>query len=212
MPRVPAHKKRPICEGSIAIDVRCWCHDRLLRSGGTFTCAWYRGDEPLGAIGVAAEVDAVLLTFEWRYRGVGEWTRACQHVPIVWTRCHLGGARAWFVCTEDTGGGQPCGRRVAKLYAGDSHLFACRWCRRLVYVSQSESPLDRSIRRARKLRTRLGGGPSIVDPFPEKPPRMHRRTYGRLFSKAEAVQECWIGLSRDYLRRHNPRVFARRKR
>jgi hypothetical protein len=30
------------------------------------------------------------------------------------------------------------------------------------------------------------------------------QTYGRLFNKAEAAQERWIALERDYLRRHYP--------
>ena len=38
----------------------------------------------------------------------------------------------------------------------------------------------------------------------DKPPRMHRRTYGRLFNKAEAEQERRIALSSDYLRRRFP--------
>jgi hypothetical protein len=48
---------------------------------------------------------------------------------------------------------------------------------------------------------RLGGGPSIVDPFPGKPPRMHWRTYGRWLDRAEQEQERWIGFSHDLLRR-----------
>jgi len=109
----------------------------------------------------------------------------CQHVPLAWTECHFGGARPWFLCTEDAGDGRCCGRRVTKLYTGDSHLFACRQCRRLAYASQSENPRDRSIRRVRKIRMRLGAGPSIVDPFPGKPPRMHWRIYGRWLDRAE---------------------------
>jgi len=67
--------------------------------------------------------------------------------------------------------------------------------------AKSESPLDRSIRRARNIRMRLGGAPSILEPLPNKPRRMHRLTYYRLFGKAEAAQERWTGLSRVYLRR-----------
>jgi hypothetical protein len=44
-------------------------------------------------------------------------------------------------------------------------------------------------------------------PFPNKPPRMHRRSYGRLFNKGVAVQERWITLHRDFMRRHYPGVF-----
>ena len=144
------------------------------------------------------------LTFDWRPRGTSEWTRACKHVPLTWTRCHLGGVRAWFLCPEDDGDGQCCGQRVAKLYTGDNHLLACRRCRGLAYASQSESRLDRSIRRARKTRIRLGGELSLLEPLPDRPPRMHRLTYYRLFGKAEAAQRRWIGLSRDYLRRRYP--------
>jgi len=81
----------------------------------------------LASIGVAPEADAVLLTFERRRRGAGEWALACQRVPVVWTRCHLGGARPWFLCTEDAGDGQCCGRRVAKLYLATGDLPPIIW-------------------------------------------------------------------------------------
>jgi hypothetical protein len=48
---------------------------------------------------------------------------------------------------------------------------------------------------------RLGGGPSILDPFPRKPPGMHRLTYYRLFGKAATAQEHWIALQSAHLRR-----------
>jgi len=183
----------------------------LLRPGGKFHPSWSCGDEPLWEIEVAVEVDAVLLIFEWRRRGVSEWTRACQRVPVVWTRCHLGGARPWFLCPEDAGNGQRCSQRVAKLYAVDSYLFACRRCRRLAYASQSESPLDRTTRRARKIRMRLGGGPNVLEPLPNKPRRMHRRAYDRLLARAKTAQERWIGLQREYLARHYPGVLRDEK-
>jgi len=56
----------------------------------------------------------------------------------------------------------------------------------------------------RNIRPRIGGGPSIRDPFPDKPPKMHWRTYGRLSHKAAAAQERWIALQRDFVRRHYP--------
>ena len=38
-------------------------------------------------------------------------------------------------------------------------------------------PYLRSIRRVRKIRMRLGAGFSFAEPFPDKPPGMHWRTY-----------------------------------
>jgi hypothetical protein len=63
-------------------------------------------------------------------------------------------------------------RRVRKLYLplGGRHF----WSRRayeLAYASQREAKYDRALRRARKLRLRLGGDPAD-DEYPDKPPRM----------------------------------------
>jgi hypothetical protein len=142
---------------------------------------------------VRTAADAVVLTFE----GSSESRSVEQRVPLVWTRCHLGGTRPWFCCR------QYCGRRVAKLYQR-GHVFACRQCCGLAYASQSENPRYRAISRAQKLRMGLGGGPSILDPFAEKPPRMHWQTYYRWLHKAMAAQERSIGLELDYMRRHYP--------
>jgi hypothetical protein len=75
------------------------------------------------------------------------------------------------------------GRRVALLYSGGGP-FSCRHCRRLTYASQNETPTLRAINRVRKIRMRLGAGFSFAEPFPEKPPRMHWRTYLRMRAAA----------------------------
>jgi hypothetical protein len=73
----------------------------------------------------------------------------------------------------------------------------------LAYESQSENPGFRAIRKSQKIRIRFGGTTNLLDPFPDKPPNMRWRTYGRLFNQAEAAQERWITLSREFLRRQN---------
>jgi hypothetical protein len=93
-----------------------------------------------------------------------DFTRGAQRVPVTWTRCHLGGARPWFECAGRADG-RGCGRRVAKLYLGRGAVFACRRCHNLAYLSQSENARHRAISKSQKLRMRLGGGPSILDPF-----------------------------------------------
>ena len=128
-----------------------------------------------------------------------EWQDVEEPVPIVWTPCHFGGSRPWFVCPGIVNG-VPCGRRVGKLY-GPGRYFLCRHCYRLAYQSQREQPHERALRRANSIRMRLGGEPGMLCPFPEKPKGMHWRTYERLRQRvrdAEMVAEerLWVQLGR----------------
>jgi hypothetical protein len=120
-----------------------------------------------------------------RRLGSDEFVPIDQRVSITWTNCALGGKRPWFLCPF---GSLRCGRRVAKLYLGSYGRFECRQCCGLVYRSQQETGRLRVISRARKIRMKLGGSASLADPFPEKPPRMHWRTYCRIQSRAAAVE------------------------
>ena len=153
------------------------------------------------------EADAVILMFK---PGGAEGNRsksAEQRVPLVWTRCHLGGARPWFECAGRADG-RGCGRRAAKLYLGRGAVFACRRCHNLAYLSQSENARHRAISKSQKLRMRLGGGSSILDPFAEKPPRMHWQTYYRWLHKAMAAQERSLALAIDDIRRRYPGLLS----
>jgi hypothetical protein len=70
-------------------------------------------------------------------------------------------------------------RRVAVLYSVGLR-FLCRHCGNLSYTSQHERELYRSIRKAHRLRERLGDRGSVVNGIPPKPKGMHRTTYWRL--------------------------------
>ena len=75
-----------------------------------------------------------------------------------------------------------CGRRVTKLHLSRRY-FLCRHCNQLAYASQYEHPWKRALRRANKLRQRLGIGVGIAEPFPDKPKGMWARTYGCLLDQ-----------------------------
>lgn len=196
MPR-SAFGGRPTCEGCKSLDIRRLQRDKLLQPGRRFSLSWSRNGEPTGDIRVETERDAVLLIYRTRRYGNQEWKDIRQRVPITWTRCSLGGRRPWFICSVYASG-RFCGRRVAILYgAGD--LFACRHCYGLAYASQSESPRNRALSQAQKIRMRLSSSPSIFDPFPEKPAHMHWRTYDRLRVRAMRSEGRSMALLAAYL-------------
>jgi hypothetical protein len=96
-----------------------------------------------------------------------------QRIPVSWTKVHLGGERPWMHCPH-------CQKRVAKLYKGLGGYF-CRACvGNPIYASQALSAQSRGHFQACKLRLRLGADASLAAPIPERPRRMHRRTYRRL--------------------------------
>jgi hypothetical protein len=194
-----AYGGRITCESCKSIDVRRWHREGRLRADQYFSCSWTRGGEPSGNISVHTEWDAVILVYRSRSRGDTEWKSIEQRVPITWTACHLGGQRPWFVCPVYSGG-RYCGRRAAVLY-GAGELFACRRCYGLAYASQQESPIHRGIGRSQKIRKQLGGSPSLLSPFPDKPKGMHWRTYRRLRERAQAAQDFSNALTMRWLER-----------
>jgi hypothetical protein len=104
-----------------------------------------------------------------------------QQIRVLWTGCHLGGERPWFLCPH-------CQRRVARLFNGLG-TYHCRACvGNPPYASQTKSAQNRPHFQLCKLRLRLGGEASLTAPFPERPRGMHRRTYMRLKHRAELLE------------------------
>ena len=114
------------------------------------------------------------------------WGDAVSGEPdIEWTHLPSGGKRPWFLCPE-------CGRRCGILYAIRARL-CCRKCGGLSYESQSEPSHYRALRKAQKIRVRLGGSANMTKPFPGRPRYMHWRTYQHLRRQYEAAMERYIG-------------------
>jgi hypothetical protein len=58
----------------------------------------------------------------------------------------------------------------------------------LWYASQRRGSKSRSYLQALKLRLRLNGIASIGEPIPDRPRRMHRRTYQRLCQRLDKLE------------------------
>jgi hypothetical protein len=99
----------------------------------------------------------VRLKYEMTDYWTGEPLEIDDKIFLATSRPPFGGLRWWFVCPH-------LNRRVCKLYL----------------------PLGGRLRRARKLRLRLGGDPTD-DEYPDKPPRMRWATYNRLMDRLVAA-------------------------
>ncbi len=109
-----------------------------------------------------------------------------QQIPVSWTRCYYGGARPWLHCPF-------CELRVARLFNGFSGFF-CRACvGNPIYESRRRSKKARAYLQAYRLRQRLGGSRPLLDPVPERPYRMKRKTYGRLRARIEQLERPLVG-------------------
>jgi hypothetical protein len=117
---------------------------------------------------------------------------ALQRIAVVWSRCNFGGGRPWLICRR-------CNRRVGKLYNTGASL-TCRRCLDLWYASQRRGAQSRRCLQALKLRLRLNGIANLRKPFPERPKRMHERTYKRLSQRLESLERQLC---------HSPRFIER---
>ena len=177
----PSGSGREKVELTRSIDVNRLHKTGCLRAGWMGGWQWTRDGETVASINLHAEEDRLHLTYRVRVGG-GEWEDVAETVRIVRVACRFGGSRPYFICPGVVNG-IACGRRVAKLH-GPGRYFLCRHCYRLAHASQGEDTWDRMLRRANKIKQRLGGDPGMAAPFPPKPKGMWRRTYHRLRERA----------------------------
>lgn len=156
----------------LRLDVRWLQRDGLLMPGLIKTLTWSRDGQKTGSIQISADGRIVRLVYQAQRTG-GEAQQMDYPVRLAWTKCTLGGERAWFCCPA-----QGCGRRVAILYGGS--VFACRHCHRLVYESQRERFPDRHALQVERVRKKLGWTQGAFISNYEKPKGMHWQTYNRL--------------------------------
>jgi hypothetical protein len=161
------------------LDVNQLSEKGCLRTGSSGTCQWVLGNE-IFSVNLRAEAGRMHLAYTVRV-GDGGCEEMAETISIVHLRGRFGGSRAYFIC-PGPGDGTECGRRITKLHLSRRY-FLCRHCNRLAYASQFERPWQRALRRANKLKQRLGIGVGIAEPVPDKPEGMSVRTYGRLLDE-----------------------------
>ncbi|RJP38999.1 MAG: hypothetical protein C4548_12530 [Desulfobacteraceae bacterium] len=178
---------KPTTESQKRIDIRWLKNNGFLTSICLGTLSWSRGDEKAGWINYRREDDRIILSYRFR-EWQGEWENVTETVKIVRTACNYGGYRQWFQCPR-------CRKRVAVLY-GAGRYFLCRHCYNLAYSSQQEDYPNRMMRKANKIRKRLGGDESN-DLILFKPKGMHQKTFDRLrFQALEYNNLGWVSFKR----------------
>ena len=165
-------------ESQYWIDIRWMKKQGYLRTGSFGSLSWSSRGEQTGSIGYHMEENRMILNYRRQPRG-GEWEDVEQEISFDRTQCNYGGYRSWFLCPH-------CGRRVALLY-GAGKYFLCRNCYNLTYGCQQEGRSDRLMRKARKIRERLGASDNLMIPLlcAPKPKNMHQKTCDRLRREAE---------------------------
>jgi hypothetical protein len=181
----PSGSGRDKVENSRSIDVNRLHKKGCLRDGWAGGWQWTSDGERAASINLRAEADRLDLSYRVRIAG-GEWEDVAETIDVVRSPCRFGGVRPYFIC-PGVMNGVACGRCVVKLHCAGRY-FLCRNCCRLAHASQSEGARDRALRRANKIRQRLGGDPDMVAPFPPKPRGMWRHTYDRLREQAFAAE------------------------
>ncbi len=171
-------------ESQHRIDIRWLKKQGYLVPGSAGSLSWNCRGEQSGSIGYRMETDCMILTYRHRPHG-GEWESVEQSIPFDKTACNYGGFRIWFLCPR-------CNRRVAVVY-GAGKYFLCRHCYGLTYSSQQESKPYRLMRKARKIRARLGASNDLFESILFKPKNMHWKTFDYLRREADYANDLsWI--------------------
>lgn len=171
-----------------------------LRPGNSGGWRWTQDGEETASIGTRGEVGRLVLDYRTFPRDKAP-VDVKEPIRILWQPCHFGGERPFFICPGVVNG-RDCCRKVGKLFQSGTY-FLCRHCHRVAYASQSETPSDRALRVANKLRTKMGGEPGLGS-FVCKPKGMHWTTYWRNIEVIERGDDAVNVAFVQFVRRRFP--------
>lgn len=168
---------RAKAERALKLDISQLKKRDCLKPGYTFTWRWTWTSGDSSSINITTRDNALVLNYRSRNYGE-EWLDQEQYIILVHTECNYGGTRPWFICPQ-------CSRRVGVLYSRG--LFLCRHCSRVAYSSKSENLPDRMLRKANKIRDRLGADYGVQNPL-RRPKGMHWNTFWRLKNHVHTLE------------------------
>lgn len=180
----------PVVENALVLNLDKLRRDHLVVPGiyrrASLTWSWTGTGERIADIGVMIDTHetggSLRLQFRSRDTMTGERTETDQPIELVTIPQPFGGRRWFAVCPYS-------GARCSKLYmpAGATKFAARGAWRRLGYRAQREAPYDRALRRAFKIRRRLGDDGGIADPV-IKPRWMRWNTFDRQLAELHRVE------------------------
>jgi hypothetical protein len=174
-----ANKRHDHLEGRRRISVRNLRTHGLMRPGVLSSFSWTDSwDRPTGSIQIVGGSDCVTLLYSVR-EGDQAWRQIEERIRLARTPKPFGGAQAFLVCPK-------CGRRVIELAMGRER-FRCRICLGLVHASSQQSATDRAMRKANKLKKRLGAAPGL-DSYYQRPKNMRKTTFERIDARIRAAE------------------------
>ena len=175
--------KQEYLDHCLSIDINILNKHKALATGADFSIIW--GDTENSVNSAAVTVKEGYLEVLHQYKSDARLGACVESIIYLsHTRCNYGSRRPWFLCPS-------CDGRVAKLYYLEPG-FLCRKCSDMPYESQSESRRYRALRKARKIRARLGIDTSLLVPVILPPKGVHWKTFDRLRKKIEKAEQAYF--------------------
>jgi hypothetical protein len=140
------HTKALAVDHCLQLDANQWARRGIFERGPSAAGSWRWTYREAGSFVVHYRTDThaprrpfMHLWYSWVWAGTQQPEAVAYCVSLNTTTPHYGGRRWWFLCPL-LREGQPCGRRVGKLYLPPrGRYFGCRHCHRLTYTSCQES-------------------------------------------------------------------------
>lgn len=193
----------PVVESALVLSIDKLRRDDLIIPGiyrrASLTWSWTGTGERIADISMVIDTHetggSMRLQFASRDTMTGERTNTDQPIALVTIEQPFGGRR-WFAVCPFTGA------RCSKLIMpnGATKFAARKAWRRIAYRVQREAPYDRALRRAFKLRRRLGDDGGIGDPI-RKPRWMRWRTFDRRLAELHRIEDRIDGYLAAFLDR-----------